>query len=149
MKRTSWSAGLQVAGGGTGVVAQAGSVAVRLLADRVGLTEELSAALHRRSFLPRHDRGRVVVDLAAMLCAGGEAIADIDTLRDQHEDPSTRVRPLRENAPRTPNSVSTPPSPQLHSAPVRLAYRRTESYRSARACGQSHLMHLGQSAHGR
>jgi DDE family transposase len=76
---------LQVAGDGTGVVAHAGSVAVRLLADRVGLTDHLSAALQRRSFVPRHDRGRVLVDLAVMLAAGGEAIADIDTLRHQHD----------------------------------------------------------------
>ncbi len=35
---------------GTGVVAHAGSVAVRLLADRTGLTRELSVARTRRSF---------------------------------------------------------------------------------------------------
>jgi hypothetical protein len=76
---------LQVAGDGTGVVAHAGSVAVRMLADRVGLTGQLSAALQRRSFLPRHDRGRVLVDVAVMIAAGGEAIADIDTLRHQDD----------------------------------------------------------------
>jgi hypothetical protein len=51
---------LSVAADGTGVVAHAGGVAVRLLADRVGLTEALSAALTRRSFTPGHDRGRVL-----------------------------------------------------------------------------------------
>ena len=61
----------------------AGSVAVRLLADRVGLTDRLSAALTRRGFVPGHDRGRVWVDVATMLTAGGEAIADIDILRHQ------------------------------------------------------------------
>jgi hypothetical protein len=65
------------------VVALAGSGAVRLLADRVGLTEALSMALTRRSFSPVHDRGRVLVDVATVLAAGGEAIADIDTLRHQ------------------------------------------------------------------
>jgi Transposase DDE domain group 1 len=53
------------------------------LADRVGLTDVLSAALRRRNFLPVHDRGQVWVDVATMLAAGGEAIADIDTLRQQ------------------------------------------------------------------
>jgi hypothetical protein len=53
------------------------------LADRVGLTDVLSAALCRRNFLPVHDRGQVWVDVATMLAAGGEAIADIDTLRQQ------------------------------------------------------------------
>jgi len=61
----------------------AGAVAARLLAERVGLTEALSTALARRSFTPRHDRGQVWVDLATMLTAGGEAIADIDILRHQ------------------------------------------------------------------
>jgi Transposase DDE domain group 1 len=83
VKSTSWSSGLSVAADGTGVVAHAGGVAVRLLADRVGLTEGLSTALTRRSFTPGHDRGRVLVDVATMLAGGGEAIADIDTLRHQ------------------------------------------------------------------
>ena len=51
------------------------------MADRVGLTDRLSAALYRRNFLPVHDRGQVWVDVATMLAEGGEAIADIDTLR--------------------------------------------------------------------
>ena len=59
----------------------AGSGAVRLLADQVGLTGQLSTALARRRFLPVHTRGQVLVDLATVLAAGGEAIADIDTLR--------------------------------------------------------------------
>ena len=83
MKGTSWSQGLSVTADGDGVVPLAGVVAVRLLADRVGLTQGLSAALARRGFIPGHDRGRVWVDVATMLTAGGEAIADIDTLRHQ------------------------------------------------------------------
>ena len=83
MKRTSWSQGLSVTADGRGVVPLARSVAVRLLADRVGLTDGLSAALTRRGFVPGHDRGQVWVDVATMLTGGGEAIADIDTLRHQ------------------------------------------------------------------
>ena len=74
---------MSVTADGTGVVAHAGSVAVRLLADRTGLTGELSKALTRASFVPVHDRGRVLVDVAVMLAGGGEAIADIDVLRHQ------------------------------------------------------------------
>lgn len=70
-------------GEGTGVVAHAGNVAVRMLADRTGLTGALSAATARAGFLPVHDRGRVLVDVATMIAGGGEAIADIDTLRHQ------------------------------------------------------------------
>lgn len=68
---------------GVGVVAHAGSVASRLLADRTGLTVELSKAMTRRGFVPVHDRGRVLVDVAVMLADGGEAISDIDVLRHQ------------------------------------------------------------------
>lgn len=72
-------------GDGTGVVAQAGNAAVRMVADRTGLTDALSVAVARRGFTPGHDRGRVLVDVATMVTAGGEAIADIDTLRHQQD----------------------------------------------------------------
>jgi Transposase DDE domain group 1 len=83
VKGTAWSAGLSVSGDGTGVVAHAGSAGLRFLADRIGLTGELSTALARRGFVPRHDRGQVLTDVAVMLADGGEAIADIDVLRHQ------------------------------------------------------------------
>ncbi|WP_205744792.1 IS1380 family transposase [Yimella sp. RIT 621] len=83
VKRNAWSAGLSVTGDGVGVVAHAGSVGLRLLADRVGLTGELSTAMSRGGFTPGHDRGRVLVDVAVMIADGGEAIADIDVLRHQ------------------------------------------------------------------
>ncbi len=83
MKRTSWSAGLSVTADGSGVVAHAGSVALRLLADRTGLTAEVSKAMARRGFAPVHDRGRVLTDVAVVLADGGEAIADSDVLRHQ------------------------------------------------------------------
>ncbi len=85
MKHSTWSSRLSVSADGTGVVSHAGSVAVRLLADRTGLTKELSKALARGSFTPVHDRGQVLVDVAVMLADGGEAIADIDVLRHQDQ----------------------------------------------------------------
>ena len=72
---------MSVSGDGVGVVAHADGTVVRLLADHVGLTSELSGALTRRGFVPGHDRGQVLADVATMLAGGGEAIADIDTLR--------------------------------------------------------------------
>jgi len=105
VKHTTWSTGLSVSGDGAGVVAHAGSVAVRLLADNVGLTHELSRALTRRTFTPVHDRGRVLVDVAVMLADGGEAIADIDVLRHQAQvlgpvaSPATVWRALDELTP--------------------------------------------------
>lgn len=83
MKFNRWARGLSVTGDGTGVVALAGSSAVRLLADRIGLTDRLSDAVSRRGFVPVHDRGQVLVDVATMIAAGGEAISDIDSLRFQ------------------------------------------------------------------
>ena len=105
MKRTSWSQGLSVAADGSGVVPLAGSAAVRLLADRAGLTESLSTALARRGFAPGHDRGQVWVGVAVMLTAGGEAIADIEALRHQSRlfgpvaSPPTVWRVLNEATP--------------------------------------------------
>ena len=83
MKRTSWSAGLSVTADGVGVISHAGAIAPRLLADQVGLTTELSGAMARRRFIPIHDRGRVLTDVAVMLADGGESISDIGVLRHQ------------------------------------------------------------------
>jgi hypothetical protein len=80
-----WSHGLSVSADGAGVVPLAGAAAVRLLADQVGLTTCLSVALARRRFVPLHDRGQVLVEVATVLAAGGEAIADIAALRHQEE----------------------------------------------------------------
>lgn len=83
MKRTLWSRGLCVTADGVGVIAHTGSIATRLLADRTGLTAQLSKAMTQCGFTPVHDRGQVLVDVAVMLADGGEAIADIDVLRHQ------------------------------------------------------------------
>jgi len=49
---TGWSRNLTVEVAGRGVVSHTGSVALRALADRTGLTDEVSAALTRRGFAP-------------------------------------------------------------------------------------------------
>ena len=55
-------------------------------ADRVGLTEALSAAVPRRGErAPVHDRGRVLVHALLMLAGGGEACSGIENLRAQRE----------------------------------------------------------------
>ena len=53
---TGWWRRLAVTTGGKGVVSHAGAVALRLAADRTGLTAALSRALHREDFTPGHDR---------------------------------------------------------------------------------------------
>ncbi|OFE16170.1 hypothetical protein BA895_19975 [Humibacillus sp. DSM 29435] len=98
------------------MIAHAGSVATRLLADRVGLTAELSSATRRAGFRPVHDRGRVVVDVAVLLADGGEAIADIDVLRHQGQvlgpvaSASTVWRALDELTPAALRRIETGPS---------------------------------------
>ena len=55
------------------------------LSDRVGLTSALSAAIvDVRERRGRHDPGRVLRDLAVMLADGGDCLADLGVLRDQH-----------------------------------------------------------------
>ena len=54
---TGWSRGLEVSGGGQGVVSHAGLALLRHLADRTGLAGGLSRALASPRILV-HDRGR-------------------------------------------------------------------------------------------
>jgi hypothetical protein len=65
---TGWWRGLEVTGGGTGIVSHAGLALLRQLSDRTGLTSRLSAALP--SPLGGHDRGRVFSDLAWAIADG-------------------------------------------------------------------------------
>ena len=85
MQSTAWSKDLRITADGTGVVSHVGAALLRMLADRSGLTEALSAGLARRGWWPGHDRGRVLVDLAVLIADGGEAICDIDVLRNQSQ----------------------------------------------------------------
>jgi hypothetical protein len=82
---SEWSRGLSVDAVGRGVVSHAGAGLLRLVGDRVGLTGELSKALARVGFVPVHDRGRVLSDIAVTLADGGRTIGEIAVLRDQAE----------------------------------------------------------------
>ena len=83
MNATGWSRGLEVMGGGTGVVSHAGLVLLRELADRTGLTAGLSSALP--SPAGGHDRGRVMADLACAIADGARVISDFRVMGDQRE----------------------------------------------------------------
>src|ERR1039457_6180311 len=75
---------LSVTADRTGRVGHAGSALLAGVADRVGLTRALSAAMtptrERRS---AHDPGVVLRDLVVMLADGGECLADLGAQRDQ------------------------------------------------------------------
>jgi Transposase DDE domain group 1 len=82
---TAWSTDLRITADGEGIVAWAGAVPVRMLADRTGLTSGLSAVLARRGFDPLHDRGRVLADVAVAIACGARDIVDVEALRAQSE----------------------------------------------------------------
>ena len=84
VKATGWLRGLEVTGGGTGIVSHAGLALLRALADKTGLTAGLSRALASDRLLV-HDRGRVLADLACAIADGAEAISDFRVMGDQRE----------------------------------------------------------------
>jgi hypothetical protein len=75
---------VEVTADGEGLVSHAGVGLLVELADRVGLTDAMSAALadtrERRS---AHDPGRVLRDVAVMLADGGDCVTDMDAYRGQ------------------------------------------------------------------
>ena len=75
---------VKVTGDGNGVVGHAGVLLLAELADRVGLTEGMSAAMaHSRRRRSAHDPGVVLTHLAVSLADGGDCLADIAVLRNQ------------------------------------------------------------------
>jgi hypothetical protein len=84
VKRNPTRPRLRVSADGESVVGHAGARLLSDLADEVGLTAGLSAAMaptkQRRG---GHDRGGVLVDVAVMIADGGDAISDLAVLRDQ------------------------------------------------------------------
>lgn len=84
MKRSRRRPRVKVTGGGTGIVNHAGARLLADVADNLGLTAGLSAAMApTRERGGGHDRGDVLVDLAVMIADGGETISDLATLGDQ------------------------------------------------------------------
>ena len=81
---TGWSRGLEVSGGGQGVVSHAGLALLRHLADKTGLAGGLSRALASPRMLV-HDRGRVLADLACAVADGARVISDFRVMSDQRE----------------------------------------------------------------
>jgi hypothetical protein len=84
MKATRAARRVRVTGEGRGVASHAGVLLVAELADRVGLTAGLSAAMaHTRRRRSAHDPGVVLAQLAVSLVDGGDCLSDIAVLRNQ------------------------------------------------------------------
>src|SRR5947208_14601986 len=79
---TGWSRGLEVSGGGQGVVSHAGLALLRHLADKTDLAGGLSQALASQRMLV-HDRGRVLADLACAVADGARVISGFRGMSDQ------------------------------------------------------------------
>jgi hypothetical protein len=75
---------VRVAHGGRQIASQVGTHLVGRLAETLGVPLALSGAMagtvQRRS---RHDRGRVLTQMAMMLAAGGRCVSDVAVLRNQ------------------------------------------------------------------
>lgn len=78
-----WSRRLKVEVGGQGVIAHAGVVLPRLLADGIGLTAGLRQVVARRGFTPVRDRGRLLTDTVAAMVAGASCLLDVEALTRQ------------------------------------------------------------------
>jgi hypothetical protein len=129
---SAWSKDLTVEVGGHGLVSHAGSAAVRMIADGTGLTAQLSRALHRRGFVPVHDRGRVLADTAVLIADGGRVLSDLATLRDQGE---------------LFGSVASDPT--LWRALDEIGPTQRDRIARARATTRAHVWTLIQARHGR
>ena len=92
MNVTGWSRGLEVSGGGQGVVSHAGLALLRHLADKTGLTGGLARALATARLLV-HDRGRVLADLACAIADGARVISDFRVMGDQGDGGEGRPSP--------------------------------------------------------
>jgi hypothetical protein len=69
---------------GTGLSSRAGSALLALVAQRLGLTDGLCAALEStRERRSAHDPGRVLCDLAVMAADGGRCVSDLAALGGQ------------------------------------------------------------------
>jgi len=86
VKRNAARPNVVVTTSGQGVVAHAGARLLCDLADAMGLTDALSAAMASTKRRQRgHDRGQVLLDLAVAIADGATTFSDLRVLGDQPE----------------------------------------------------------------
>ena len=73
----TWARGLTLTTGASGLIGAVGAPLLRLLAEQSGLRSGLSTVLGRLrpDFVPEHDRGQVLVDVAVALGLGAVSVA--------------------------------------------------------------------------
>jgi hypothetical protein len=99
MQHKRWDLGLQVSGGGAGLVGHAGAVLLRKLADQCGLTAALGPALARAGKSPVIDRGVALVSMAVAIALGATSLSDVAVLG--HLEPVLGAAPSDTTARRT------------------------------------------------
>jgi hypothetical protein len=113
---------VEVRADGEGLVSHAGAFLLVELADRLGLTAALSAAMARtRERRSAHDPGVVLRDLAVAVADGGEHVTDLGVLRGQEPlfgavaSETTAHRVVKSDRPRS--SRSAPRRPRQGAGP--------------------------------
>ena len=129
MNRNGLYPRVQADTGGTGVVSQAGGVALVETVRVAGLDRALSLALGRwRKPTARHDPGKVITDLAVTLALGGDCLADVALLRAE---------------PGVFGAVASDPTvSRIIDALAADAPRALKAIDTARACARSHVWRL-------
>ncbi|NDL60697.1 transposase [Phytoactinopolyspora mesophila] len=84
VEHTGWFGDLVVTGTGRNLVSHAGTSALRMLSDQVGLTQGLSKALASPRMLV-HARGRVLSDMAVSIADGSQIISGIAAMGESEE----------------------------------------------------------------
>jgi hypothetical protein len=81
-RANTWARGLALTTGASGLIGAVGAPLLRLLAERSGLRSGLSTVLGRLrpDFVPEHDRGQVLVDVAVALGLGAVSVAGATNL---------------------------------------------------------------------
>lgn len=81
-RANTWARGLALTTGASGLIGAVGAPLLRLLAEQSGLRSGLSTVLGRLrpDFVPEHDRGQVLVDVAVALGLGAVSVAGTTNL---------------------------------------------------------------------
>jgi hypothetical protein len=80
MQLNGWDHALEVTADGNGLVGHAGGILLRKLADQVGLTAELDAALTQRGTSPQVSRGAALASTAIAIAMGATSMSDTEVL---------------------------------------------------------------------